>query len=80
MRVICPSAKMQTTSPSRIAWLAALSDLIKSRGRDSEEIGMHRMIRAKVPSTFCFMYPAYMMNRIGRSVEACSNNTSMNDK
>ena len=71
---------MQTTSPSRIAWLATLSDLIRSRGRDSEEIGMHFMIRAKVPITFCFMYPAYMMNRIGRSVDACSSSTSMNDR
>ena len=42
IRVICPSAKMQTTWPSRIASLAVCNDLIMSRGRSCEEIGMAR--------------------------------------
>jgi len=46
MRVICPSAKMQTTSPARMASLAVCNDLIISRGRCSEEMGMTPRMRA----------------------------------
>ncbi len=46
MRVICPSAKMQTTSPERIALVASRSDCSISRGRSSEEIGIARIIFA----------------------------------
>ena len=46
MRVICPSAKMQTMCPSLIASLAVCSDLIMSRGRCSDEIGMIPRMRA----------------------------------
>ena len=40
MRVICPSAKMQMTSPFLIASLAVRNDLIISRGRNCDEIGI----------------------------------------
>ena len=42
MRVIWPSAKMQTTSPLRMASLAVCSAWISSRGRCSDETGMAR--------------------------------------
>ena len=47
MRVIWPSAKMQTTSPFWMASLAVRSDWSISRGRSSEEMGMARRMRAK---------------------------------
>lgn len=47
MRLICPSAKMQTTSPRSIAAVAERSEAIISRGRSCEEIGIAPMIRAK---------------------------------
>ena len=46
VRVICPSAKMHTRSPSRMDWLAVCRDWIISRGRPSDEIGMIRSIFA----------------------------------
>ena len=47
MRVIWPSAKMQTTSPFWMASLAVRSAWSISRGRSSEEMGMARRMRAK---------------------------------
>ena len=47
VRVIWPSAKMQTISPSRMASLAVRRERIMSRGRSSEEIGMAFIMRAK---------------------------------
>jgi len=38
--VICPSAKMQTTRPSRMLSLAMRNERIMSRGRRFEEIGI----------------------------------------
>ena len=46
MRVIWPSAKMQTTSPFRMASLAVCSEWSISRGRCSEEMGITPRIRA----------------------------------
>ena len=47
VRVSWPSAKMQTTSPFRMASLAVRRAWSISRGRSSEEIGMERRMRAK---------------------------------
>ena len=47
VRVICPSAKMHTISPSRSASLATCKDCRSSRGCCSLEIGMARTIFAK---------------------------------
>ena len=51
MRVIWPSAKMQTTSPSRMASEAVRKAVIISRGRIWEEIGMACIRRASLPTS-----------------------------
>ena len=55
MRVICPSAKITTTSPCLMASRASSSALIMSRGRSCAEIGMARMALAK-SLCFCMKY------------------------
>ena len=80
MRVIWPSAKMQTTSPFRSASLAVRRAWIISRGRNSEEMGMARRMRANGLIHGRSYMPLNMMKRTCRSVDASSRSASTNER
>ena len=76
MRVIWPSGKMQTTSPSFSASVAVRREWIISRGPWCDEIGITPMIFANGLTSGCSYKSLNIRKRIGRSMEAISSTAS----